>query len=87
MDAELKMLTVYSLKAFQASPIANAGYTQYTVGDLNEDGHSELLLVRLGDGDKNGTAELIGVSRDGETVNISSRRDGEHQSVNLRHPA
>ncbi len=81
MDAELKMLTVYSLKAFQASPIANAGYTQYTVGDLNEDGHSELLLVRLGDGDKNGTAELIGVSRDGETVNISSRISGGMESI------
>ena len=81
MDAELKMLTVYSLKAFQVSPIANAGYTQYTVGDLNEDGHSELLLVRLGDGDKNGTAELIGVSRDGETVNASSRISTGMESI------
>ena len=73
MDAELKMLTVYSLKAFQVSPIANAGYNQYTLGDLNGDGHNELLVVRLGDGDKSGTAELIGVSRDGETVSASAR--------------
>lgn len=81
MDAELKMLTVYSLKAFQVSPIANADYTQYTVGDLNGDGHGELLLVRLGDGDKNGAAELIGVSRDGETVNASSRLSAGMESV------
>jgi len=81
MDAELKMLTVYSLKAFQVSPIANAGYTQYTVGDLDGDGRSELLLVRLGDGDKSGTAERIGVSRDGETVSASSRLSAGMESV------
>ncbi len=81
MDAELKMLTVYSLKAFQVSPIANAGYTQYILGDLNGDGHGDLLLVRLGDGDKSGAAELISVSRDGETVNASSRLSAGMESV------
>ncbi len=73
MGSDLKMLTVYSLRAFQVSPIANADFTQYTTGDLDGDGHSELLLIRLGNGDKGGAAELIGLNRDGETQSVSAR--------------
>ncbi len=79
--ADLKLLTVYSLKAFQVSPIANVDYTQYTAGDLNGDGRSELLLVRLGEGDVDGSAELIGISRDGETVNAAARLSEGLESV------
>ena len=79
--AELKLLTVYSLKAFQVSPIANADYTQYTAGDLNGDGRSELLLVRLGEGDVDGSAELIGIGRDGETVSASARLSDGLESI------
>lgn len=81
MGADLKMLTVYSLKAFQVSPIANADYTQYTVGDLNGDGRSELMLVRLGEGNGDGSVELIGISRDGETVNASARLSNGLESI------
>ena len=81
MGSDLKMLTVYSLKAFQVSPIANADYTQYTAGDLDGNGHSELLLVRLGNGDKSGEAELIGVSRDGETLSASARISEGMESI------
>ena len=81
MGADLKMLTLYSLKAFQVSPIAAADYHQYTTGDMDGDGHSELLLVRLGEGDKPGSAELIGLNRDGETVNASSRLSMGMESV------
>ncbi len=73
MGADLKMLTVYSLKAFQVSPIANADYTQYTVGDLDGDGNGELLLVRLGEGGQDGGAERIAIGADGETVSAASR--------------
>lgn len=81
MAADMKMLTVYSLKAFQVSPIATADYHQYTTGDLNGDDHSELLLVRLGEADKAGSAELIGIGQDGETVSTAAHLSAGLESV------
>ncbi len=81
MGEGLRMLSVYSLKSFQVSAVATADYTQYTVGDMDRDGRSEVLLVRLGEPEKGGAAERISLERDGETLTVSARLSAGVEAV------
>ena len=73
MGSDIKMLSVYSLKSFQVSPVINCDYTQYAVADLTADGRQELITLRTAGADKGGTAELYEIALDGEPVSATAR--------------
>lgn len=72
MGSDMKMLSVYSLKSFQAAPIINCDYTQYAVADLADDGRQELIALSIAGPDRHGAAEIYEITGEGEPVSSSA---------------
>jgi len=68
MSAELKLLKVYSLPAYQPAAVLSANYSDFLVGDFTGDGIDDVGAVRMNPGASGGEAELYTMTEDGEVV-------------------
>jgi hypothetical protein len=73
MSSDIQMLSIYSLKGFVVSSIATTDYTEYTTADMDEDGKTELLVIRYDIAAKTGEVEMYYINSDGETESSLSQ--------------
>lgn len=56
-SAELQSLGLYEMTDFQPESVLLTGYSDYTTGDLNADGHDDLIVLSHDTAKKTGTVE------------------------------
>ncbi len=81
MSAELRMLSVYSIKDFQTASLVLTDYTEYAVEDLDGDGASEVFVIRGGVSGSNGQVERYTLASDGEVVSSAAMLSGGMESI------
>lgn len=73
MGTGINMLSVYSMKSWRVNQIVNTNYTQFSACELDGEGGSEILVLRLSTSDFTGEAEHYVLTRDGEVVSSTAR--------------
>lgn len=68
MSATLKLIQVYSIVDFQSASILSSDYSEYTISDLDLDGNSDVVVLRLLDTSQTGELEMFSLTSDGEVV-------------------
>ena len=71
MSATLLHMTVYSIKGGQHVLLAEDDYTQISVTDIDNDGHQDVIAIRLPTSEQPGRADMYSLRSDGE-VDTSS---------------
>ena len=66
MTATLLHMTVYSIKGGQHGLLAEDDYTQIAVVDMDNDGHQDVVAIRLASSELPGQADMFSLRLDGE---------------------
>lgn len=72
VSADLKMLTVYSLKDFQVAQLAATDYTRYTTAEMNHAKGADVVVLRFATPGI-GEALMLSLQSDGEMTTASAR--------------
>ena len=64
----MNILSVYSMRGFQASQILNTDYARFSAVDLDDNGRADIVAMRLSSSDENGEATMYSLHEDGEMV-------------------
>lgn len=81
----MNMLTVYTMREFQPAMILNTDYTEYVMYDLDGNGSSDVIVLRLTASETGGEALMYTLTEEGETVNtMALLSDGTESLRRLR---
>ena len=69
----INMMSVYSVKGLQVTPIINTDYTQYVTCDMGEEPGSDLVVLRAASSDPAGEAFIYSLAANGEVITSSAR--------------
>jgi len=66
MSAAVLQMSIYSIKNYQHYQMKSADYTEITLNDMNGDGKTDVIALRLPSSEFPGEAELFTLTADGE---------------------
>lgn len=78
-----KVLSVYSLKDWEAEEIYQCGYSEYTLFDFDSDGALELLALRHDGVNLTGTAELVNFTESGAASSAAQMSKGTNSILRI----
>lgn len=81
MGASLLHMTIYSIRDNQHVLLAGADYTELTLNDLDNDGKTDVVALRLPSSGLPGEAEMFSLKPDGEVVSSKTRLSKGIESI------
>lgn len=81
MGASLLHMTIYSIRDNQHILLAGADYTEFTLNDLDNDGKTDVVALRLPSSELPGEAEMFSLKPDGEVVGSKARLSKGIESI------
>ncbi|MBQ2058045.1 MAG: VCBS repeat-containing protein, partial [Oscillospiraceae bacterium] len=62
----MNILSVYSMRGFQPAQILNTDYTRFSAVDIDDNGTTDVVVLRLSSSEENGEAAMYSLQEDGE---------------------
>lgn len=81
MGASLLHMTIYSIRDNQHILLAGADYTEFTLNDLDNDGKTDVVALRMPSSELPGEAEMFSLKPDGEVVGSKARLSKGIESI------
>lgn len=81
MSAALLHMGIYSIKNYESVQLKRADYTELAINDIDGDGDSDALVLRLSSAELPGEADVFSLMADGEVVSSSSRLSKGLESI------
>lgn len=81
MSPTLLHMGLYSIKNYESVQLKIADYTELAINDINGDGNSDVLILRLSSSELPGEADIFTLMNDGGVVSTSSRLSKGLESI------
>lgn len=84
IDSGINILSAYSIRDFQVSPLFSTDYTEYVAvnfSNISNNRSSDILVIRMSTSELSGNAELFTLTAEGEVVSSSAQLSSGIESI------